>query len=39
MSQGFKPNSQNASSRPQATYARSIAAEPQRRTPCVAIAS
>ena len=38
MSHGFSPNSQKKSSRPQATYARSIAADPVRRTPCDAIA-
>ena len=34
MSQGFSANSQYISSRPQATYAKSIAAAPARRTPC-----
>ena len=32
MSQGFSRTSQNPSNRPAATYARSIAAEPSRRT-------
>ena len=39
MSQGLSPNSQKKSSRPQATYARSMAADPVRRTPCDAMAS
>jgi len=39
MSQGLRPNSQKKSRRPQATYARSRAADPVRRTPCVAMAN
>ena len=34
VSHGFRLNSQKASSRPAATYARSSAADPARRTPC-----
>ena len=34
VSHGFSLSSQKASSRPHATYARSSAADPARRTPC-----
>src|SRR5579883_1118809 len=34
VSHGFRPNSQNPSNLPAATYARSSAADPSRRTPC-----